>query len=64
MNAKQFNNSHPVGTEFTYFSIKGIPSTAKDVATTSEAWTLACGETVVKVSGISGGVSVDHLEEK
>jgi hypothetical protein len=64
MTAQQFNEKYPIGTPFTYFSIKGMPSTAKDVETTSDAWEIGGGDAIVKVSGVSGGVSVEHLEEK
>ncbi len=59
--ADDFNNKFKVGSPFTYQSIIGV-STPKEVTTTSEAWELGHGDVVVNITGVSGGVCIEHLE--
>lgn len=61
--ADDFNKRFTVGLAFTYQSIIGV-SMPKEVATTSEAWELGHGAIVVQVSGVSGGVCINHLAIK
>ncbi|WP_155404029.1 hypothetical protein [Citrobacter amalonaticus] len=61
MSAAQFNAAFPLGSSFTYHSVKGKPDAAHFTMTRSEAWELGHGATVVMVNGISGGVDITHL---
>ncbi|ENV3745082.1 TPA: hypothetical protein ACXNGI_002577 [Enterobacter roggenkampii] len=61
MSAAQFNAAFPVGSSFTYHSVKGKPDAAHFTMTRSEAWELGHGATVVMVNGVSGGVDITHL---
>ncbi|ELC5001906.1 hypothetical protein RJK40_001363 [Salmonella enterica] len=61
MSAAQFNAAFPVGSSFTYHSVKGKPDAARFTMTRSEAWELGHGATVVMVNGVSGGVDITHL---
>ena len=49
----------PIGKLVKYYPIKGIDS-FKTVEVCSEPWVVG-GEVVVKVTGVRGCVSVDHL---
>jgi hypothetical protein len=60
MNARLFNETYDIGSKFEYQPIKGI-NKKETVTTRSYAWQLAHGDTVVKVTGRSGGVDVEHL---
>ena len=60
MNEKQANDTFPVGTKVKYYSIAG-DTEFLETEVRSEPWDL-CGTVVVKVNGIAGGVSVNHLE--
>lgn len=60
MNVVQASELFPVGTKVKYFPIAGRPEFEKRVVA-SDPWEM-CGETVVKVQGRSGCVSVNHLE--
>jgi hypothetical protein len=51
----------PVGTPVRYYPIAG-DSDFRETKTRSVAWDLGSGETVVKIEGQAGGVSVAHLE--
>lgn len=61
MSAAQFNAAFPVGSSFTYHSVKGKPDAAHFTMTRSEAWELGHGATVVMINGVSGGVDITHL---
>ena len=59
--ADEWNRAHPVGASVVYTPIKGEPE-VKHSTTRSKAWTLGHGAVIVKIEGITGGVSIDHLE--
>ena len=50
----------PVGTPVIYHAVMGFSSKLETVVR-STPWALGHGDIVVKVEGITGGVSVDHL---
>jgi len=56
---EQWTKENPIGKEAVYQSILGV-SELKKVTIKSEPWEV-CGAWVVKVSGVSGGVDVDHI---
>jgi len=60
MSVEQFNKAFPIGSEVKYFSIKGLGK-GKDTAITSQAWIADSGDAVVKIKGVSGYVSIDHI---
>jgi len=60
MTAEQFNQLHPIGTAFRYYSIAGV-SEYIETKTRSECWELGDGHPVVLIQGKSGGVSIFHL---
>ena len=60
MSAAIWNSKNKVGDKFIYQSVKGVTPLV-DVVTRSEAWDLGHGDTVVKVTGVTGGVCVGHL---
>jgi len=53
-----------IGTKVLYRSIitQNYRSNGMKTTITSKPWTLGSGEVVCKVDGISGGVSIKHLE--
>lgn len=59
MSKESFNELYPKGSKFIFMPAVGARG-GKVVETTSEAWDV-CGSVVVKVSGVSGGVDIDHL---
>ena len=59
--AEEFNRDHPVGSRVRYYPIRRRAEHL-DTETTSPAWALPSGYAVVSVRGISGGVSLDHIE--
>ena len=61
MTAKEFTERHPVGERVRYYPIAGEGSSSV-TRIRSAAWTLGHGAVVVKVEGVAGGVSIDHLE--
>jgi ribA/ribD-fused uncharacterized protein len=65
LTAEIWNEKHPIGTKVRYFPIKGIKEYENeyvDSETRSEAWTLGHGAPIVKIVGIAGGVSLEHLQ--
>jgi len=54
-------SSFKIGTQVKYYPFLGNKNVFTQHEVTSECWDV-CGETVVNVSGKSGGVSVNHLE--
>tara|TARA_B100000809_G_scaffold259295_1_gene304032 strand:- start:2670 stop:2852 length:183 start_codon:yes stop_codon:yes gene_type:complete len=50
-----------LGTKVKYYPILSNKSVVSEHEIVSECWAV-CGETVVKISGKSGGVSINHLE--
>ncbi|CAL9990459.1 hypothetical protein VPHD81_0102 [Vibrio phage D81] len=60
MTIEQANETFPIGTKVKYYPIMGLDKFEETIVR-SEPWDV-CGETVVKVEGRSGGVSVNHLE--
>ena len=63
MSAAIFNSNNKIGDKFKYQSVFGITPII-DVVMRSEAWDLGHGETVVKVTGVTGGVCVGHLTKE
>ena len=63
MKAEQFNKENKIGSKFNYQSVIGVTRLIP-VVTRSEAWELGHRETVVEVTGITGGVSIDHLSKR
>jgi len=61
MNSEKFNIMYPIGTAVRYHSVIDLPEFVQS-KTRSEAWELGCGETVVKIDGIAGGVSIRAIE--
>jgi hypothetical protein len=61
-NCKWFNDKYEVGSNFIYQSVIGVTDKI-NVATRSEAWDLSHGDTIVKVTGVTGGVCISHLIE-
>jgi hypothetical protein len=57
--SESFNKTHKVGTKFNYYPILGR-SKKEPVESRSQAWEM-CGSVVVKVTGRTGGVDIDHL---
>jgi hypothetical protein len=57
----QFNARWPVGCQFRYYLVPGIPDSVM-VTTRSAAWDLPNGRVVVSIEGRVGFVSVSHLE--
>ena len=49
------------GTKVKYYPITTNKSIFSEHEVISDCWEV-CGETVVKISGKSGGVSINHLE--
>lgn len=58
MNAKTWNEQHPVGT---MVDVKRDDGTVLTTRTRSIAWTLGDGTQVVMVNGISGGYRLDRV---
>ncbi len=50
-----------IGTKVKYYPITPNKAVFTEHEVISECWEV-CGETVVKISGKSGGVSINHLE--
>lgn len=61
MTANEWNELYPVGTRVRYYSIMGETTPKLDTRTRSEAWELGHGAPIVKVEGVTGGVSLYHL---
>lgn len=57
--AEAFNQRHSTGVAVRYWPV-AEQSVAVDTVTRSAAWTL-CGEPVVKIVGLTGGVALSHL---
>jgi len=58
--ADDWNRHVPEGTPVLYFPLRGTFDYLA-TRTRSPAWTLGSGHHVVKVDGVAGGVSLDHL---
>lgn len=61
MTSQEFNCQFPVGTRVKYFPIIGGTEFFR-TTTRSEAWDLPAGQSVVKINGRAGGVSLDAIE--
>jgi len=59
--AEQFNKRHLVGAIMRYTPLLDEPDVFIVGPTESSAWTLGCGEAVVKIEGRAGCVSIEHL---
>lgn len=55
------NKNLKVGDKVKYYPILSNKNNFSEHEIISESWEL-CGETVVKLSGKSGGISIEHLE--
>ena len=53
---------HPEGTPVRYWSVRGDDAFI-DATIRSEPWRLGNGEPIVKITGITGGVALDHLRK-
>jgi len=62
MNAEQWNERYPVGTDVIYYPIAGRKYPYVIAKTRSKAWELGSGHPVVKIEGKPGGVSLRHIE--
>lgn len=60
MTPEEFNDLYSVGTSVNYHPVIGQHDHIKTV-TRSKAWTLGCGEAVVKVAGKPGCVSLEAI---
>ncbi len=56
----EWNAKHPTGTRVLYFPTAGSFSHMR-TTTRSYAWRLASGDPLVKVEGVVGGVSLEHV---
>jgi hypothetical protein len=67
LTAAQWNELVPPGTPVRFWPVRNEDEPwfegqdFSDTRTRSEAWRLSCGEVLVSVEGITGGVSVRHL---
>ncbi|WP_051690871.1 hypothetical protein [Photorhabdus australis] len=61
MTVKEFNKKYPIGSEFYYSSLIDKDN-IRHVVTRSAAWKLGHGNIVVSFEGMTGGVSITHLE--
>lgn len=61
MTAEEFNEKYPIGTKVRYYPIKKNTDFV-ETQTRTPAWTLGCGNAVVSVVGIAGGVWLEHVE--
>mgnify|MGYP001107962775 CR=1 FL=1 len=59
--AEEFNRDHRLGTPVRYYPI-GRVAEYSDTETRSPAWALPSGHAVVQIRGMSGGVSLDHIQ--
>jgi len=59
MNIEQIKKEFPIGKSVKFYPIKGV-NNFREVEIRSEPW-VVCGEVVIKVTGVSGCVSVEHL---
>lgn len=68
MNAAEFNSAHPVGTPVVAYPLTrpehGMPGFFERVETVTRtpAWTLGDGTPVVSVDGLTGGISLTHID--
>ncbi|GIC29822.1 hypothetical protein VCSRO147_0625 [Vibrio cholerae] len=60
LSIEQASIKFPVGAKVKYFPIRGIDK-CEECEVRSDPW-MVCGETVIKVSGRAGCVSVNHLK--
>jgi len=61
MNIETIKQKFPIGQKVKYYSIKGFDSfTEHEIR--SEPWALGHGDIVIKVTGKTGGLCVEHLE--
>lgn len=60
MKLEQVMAKFPVGKKVKYYPLKGIDS-FRSSEIRSEPWEV-CGEVLIKITGVSGGVSIEHLE--
>jgi len=61
MNIKEFSEKYTIGTSIRYYSIMGLKN-FKETVIRSDPWALGNGEIVVKIGGVSGGVSIGHIK--
>lgn len=61
MDSKEFNEKFPIGTNIKYYPIQGR-SSFKIGKTTTPAWELGHGATVVTTDIMGGGLLLTHLE--
>jgi len=61
MTEEQASQMFPIGTKVKYFPIMDDEK-YKETEVRSDVWALGHGELVLKVIGISGCVSISHLE--
>lgn len=54
-----FNETHPVGTDVTYWP--GFGSEAHQAKTRTPAWVLPSGHPVVSITGYAGGIALTHI---
>ena len=61
MKIEDFKGKYPIGTEVRYYPVMGLKH-HKDTCITSDPWELGHGDIVVKIVGVAGGVSIDHIK--
>lgn len=59
--AALFNSFYPPGTRVRYYPSASDSERFVEGPLVSEAWELGHGDVIVKLEGISGGVSIRHL---
>lgn len=57
----QWAAAHPIGTRVRFWSVRGDDA-YRDEEIRSEPWRLGHGVPIVKITGIAGGVLLDHLQ--
>jgi hypothetical protein len=61
MTETEWNKKYPIGTKVRYRPVMGRDDHL-DTRTRSFAWRMGCGEPVVSLVDVAGGVSLFHLE--
>jgi len=60
MNIEETKKKFPIGQKVKYFPVKCIDRFSEHEIR-SEPWALGHGDIVIKVTGKTGGLSIDHL---
>ena len=61
MTPAQFAERFPVGTPVRFYPVRGLPH-YEETTIRSEPWELGNGAIVIKITGRTGGVQIEHIQ--